>query len=578
MSRARSRLTRRLAVGIALAVSAGSLTTGLAHAAPAPDGDGGPAGDLAVALAAVRAAVAEAGGGPGARPLPPRLDLDGDGRDELLHRTAGAWHVLGSAAGSVPGQGYRVDPGTDDPRPVKDVVPVGDLDRDGTPDLAVLTTTGRLSLVPAEATGTGPARFSSEGWNRYNKLVGASDVTGDGVPDLLARTPAGALHLYRGTGAAAPAKPFGPRLVVSTTGWNRWDRLVGGGDFTGDGVADLVTRTPEGELWLHASTAAADPTALFAPAVRVDGEFRRYNRIGLLDDGGVPVLSAREGDGRLVLIPYQGGGRLGTPVPVGAGPLPADVIAGEGGNPAHGRSDLYARARGGSVDRFDARGDGDFLPSVEASDPWAFPHPDRRLYGTVATDGTAGSQLFVTDGADVREAARGRLVGAGWAERYDALAGPGDLTGDGFGDLVTRDAAGDLWLHRSGGSGFDFEAPVKAGTGFGRYGRLLGAGDVTGDGRADLLGLTPAGALWVHPGTGNAARPFGARAKVADGLAGYRLLASVGDVTGDGLGDLVGMDAGSGTVRLSATGLPGTAAFTSPVALAASLFPYADVH
>lgn len=54
------------------------------------------------------------------------------------------------------------------------------------------------------------------------------------------------------------------------------------------------------------------------------------------------------------------------------------------------------------------------------------------------------------------------------------MVAPGDLTSDGKADLVARDAAGDLWLYQGTGvPAKSFTARVKAGTGFGKYNLLF---------------------------------------------------------------------------------------------------------
>ncbi|GAA0617758.1 hypothetical protein [Streptomyces crystallinus] len=65
--------------------------------------------------------------------------------------------------------------------------------------------------------GDGNAPFLSRsrvggGWQVYDTLFGAGDVTGDGRADLLARDRAGTLWLYKGTGN--PSAPFASRTRV----------------------------------------------------------------------------------------------------------------------------------------------------------------------------------------------------------------------------------------------------------------------------------------------------------------------------------------------------------------------------
>ena len=140
-------------------------------------------------------------------------------------------------------------------------------------------------------------------------------------------------------------------------------------------------------------------------------------------------------------------------------------------------------------------------------------------------------------------------VGGGW-NTYDRLVGARDLTGDGRADLIARDRSGVLWLYKGTGSvSAPFAARVRIGGGWNAYGTLTATGDVTGDGRADLVARDGSGVLWLYRGTGSASAPFAARTKIGGGWNTFSALAGTGDVTGDGRADLVARD-GSGVLWL----------------------------
>lgn len=77
-----------------------------------------------------------------------------------------------------------------------------------------------------------------------DKIVGPGDFNGDGNHDVIAADPAGALWLYPGNGRAG----WLPRVQVGS-GWDYMTGVVGPGDFNSnfppDGTADLppATRT-----------------------------------------------------------------------------------------------------------------------------------------------------------------------------------------------------------------------------------------------------------------------------------------------------------------------------------------------
>ncbi|WP_322899750.1 FG-GAP-like repeat-containing protein, partial [Actinacidiphila rubida] len=60
--------------------------------------------------------------------------------------------------------------------------------------------------------------------------------------------------------------------------------------------------------------------------------------------------------------------------------------------------------------------------------------------------------------------------------------------------------------------------------GWNAYTLMAGTGDVTGDGRADLVARDASGALWLYKGTGSASAPFAARTKVGAGWNTYNAL------------------------------------------------------
>ncbi|MGW4999458.1 FG-GAP repeat domain-containing protein [Streptomyces hydrogenans] len=133
-----------------------------------------------------------------------------------------------------------------------------------------------------------------------------------------------------------------------------------------------------------------------------------------------------------------------------------------------------------------------------------------------------------------------RVVGGGW-QVYNALAGAGDLTGDGKADLLARDASGTLWLYRGTGVRTSpFAAKARIGGGWQIYNALTGGTDLTRDGKTDLIARDKAGVLWLYPGKGDG--NFGARVQVGGGWQGYTSLVSPGDLNSDGKADLVARD------------------------------------
>ncbi|MFG2147823.1 FG-GAP repeat domain-containing protein [Streptomyces sp. NPDC048696] len=133
-------------------------------------------------------------------------------------------------------------------------------------------------------------------------------------------------------------------------------------------------------------------------------------------------------------------------------------------------------------------------------------------------------------------------VGGGW-QTYDLLTKISTFGVEGNGDLVGRDRAGVLWYYRGSGNGdAPFASRVKVGGGWQVYDTLIGGGDLTGDGKPDLLARDRGGVLWLYKGTGNPADPFATRTRIGGGWNTYNLITGGADVTGDGRPDLLARD------------------------------------
>ncbi len=71
---------------------------------------------------------------------------------------------------------------------------------------------GTLLLYRGSGAGgwLGSGQQIGSGWGGFTALAAAGDFSGDGLPDILARGPDGALLLYRGNGAGGFIAPYPP--------------------------------------------------------------------------------------------------------------------------------------------------------------------------------------------------------------------------------------------------------------------------------------------------------------------------------------------------------------------------------
>ncbi|MFE9440383.1 FG-GAP-like repeat-containing protein [Streptomyces sp. NPDC006602] len=148
-------------------------------------------------------------------------------------------------------------------------------------------------------------------------------------------------------------------------------------------------------------------------------------------------------------------------------------------------------------------------------------------------------------GAAVTPSTAYTSLGTGW-NQYNVLTSPGDVSGDGRADLIARHAStGDVYLYKATSTG-KLSARVKIASGWTGYKKIVGAGDVNGDGHGDLLAQDKSNELWRYDGTGSGT--FKSRVKVfSDWGTSYNVIVGVGDITGDGKADIVSRDT-SGTV------------------------------
>ncbi|MGW1893952.1 FG-GAP repeat domain-containing protein [Streptomyces sp. NPDC002004] len=133
-----------------------------------------------------------------------------------------------------------------------------------------------------------------------------------------------------------------------------------------------------------------------------------------------------------------------------------------------------------------------------------------------------------------------RRLSSDWSA-YDTLVSSGDQTGDGRPDLMARVASsGNLYLYAADGKG-GFLPRVRIRSAWTGYQRVIGAGDLNGDGIGDVLALDKSGELWRYNGTRSG--KLQDRVLVFKDWGGsYKDVIGAGDVNGDGRNDILSRD------------------------------------
>ncbi|MDX3841299.1 VCBS repeat-containing protein [Streptomyces europaeiscabiei] len=199
-------------------------------------------------------------------------------------------------------------------------VPFGDLNGDRCNDVLVRFSSGALRAYrpgcgKALTTSTPYTTLGTSGWNQYNVLTSPGDVTGDGWADLVARqASSGDIYLYKATSSGK----LSARMKIFSK-WSGYRKIIGVGDLNGDGYGDLLAQDTSNKLWRYAGTASGSFKARVAVA---DNWGTSYNVVvgagDITGDGRADIVS-RDTSGRLWRNNGDGKGSFGPRVPIAAG-------------------------------------------------------------------------------------------------------------------------------------------------------------------------------------------------------------------------------------------------------------------
>ena len=195
------------------------------------------------------------------------------------------------------------------------------------------------------------------------------------------------------------------------------------------------------------------------------------------------------------------------------------------------------------------------MRAAAAVGPWG----QDSLGDVVAIDAGGTAWYFPGVGKSGLNAGRYQLA-TGWGA-VNLVVPVGDWDRDGKTDIATRLTDGRLLLHRGDGTG-RIVSTAQIGSGWGGM-RQVTSGELNGDGIRDLVAVRSTdGALVLYAGNGTG----GFRPAVVIGASGWNAMSAVrgiGDVTGDGRDDLVTRRASDGALLVYR--VQGAARLTAPL-------------
>ena len=434
-------------------------------------------------------------------------DVDGDGIADLV-ATAGAGVVFirGLGAGAFA-------PAVVVSTQQQAEVDLGDVTGDGRRD--IVSCNGAVALVFAQLPGGAFATRTQHSGDVVCASVAVGDVTGDGRADVSMVGVGGTPSVGRLDVFAQQADGIIPETATTTYPTELSPGSVKTGDMNGDGRLDLVV-VHQNQLWVGVHAQAPDhsldperlyriPASSNMPQELAIGDANGDQRPDILIAGrGLAMLWGQPAAPSTTTSTLKLATTAVTSPPIGA---PRPLFS------APQNYDL--RAAGDSVAAGDFNGDGRTDLALSTTNDRGDASVMNKLFLFYqAADGSLPRAVsFDTDGYS-------------WGMGETTVAA-GDLDGDGATDLVRRGSAGiDVFLQRSG---------TFADRKFLEMPRVyrMDLGDLDGDGKADMVTTGPGIRVYRSLGGGTFAPPETVL------INEYRDQLAIGDVTGDGRPDLV---------------------------------------
>ncbi len=453
------------------------------------------------------------------------------------------------------------------------VAGAGDVNNDGYDDVIVSASafssdTGRVLVYEGSSAGlstTASTTLDGATAGDYfgRSVAGAGDVNGDGYSDIVVgadgySSSTGIAYVYEGSASGLSSTPSATLAGSASSSFG--SAVAGAGDVNKDGYADVIVgaygySSSTGRAYIYEGSASGLATTVSATLIGTTAG----------DDFGISVALAGDvnNDGY------------------------SDVVVGADKANSTGRAYIYQGSATGT-----GTSPSTTLNGATAGDEFGFAvsgagDVNKDKYSDVVVGAYKSStygRVYVYEGSatGLATSESAKITGTSTDFGY-AVAGVGDIDSDGYTDiLVGCDGAGTsntgaAYLYKGGAAGIgSFSTATLSGSASGDYfGHAVGAaGDVNGDGHPDVVvgayGYSNnAGAAYIYSGSATGLSSTAAATLSEGGDALGTSVSDLGDVTGDGYGDVVvgvpGYNSSTGEALVyngSATGLSTTADVT----------------